>query len=284
MNLMAHPFRSRIIALVVFSSGTIIAAACANNTSFDPGTQQPEAGAPAPQSKTDSGGITVSGKAVVQKYQCESCHTSGAGELAGSLGPVAGQPDGTQAFAANLTPDKDTGIGNWTDDQIISAIRTGVDDQGEQLCPTMERFSQMSDAEVHAVVTFLRQLPAVNNAVPESVCPPLKTSDDDDDGGDHDKDDDAGADSGVTDANPTDSAPTDSSSDAPTDTGTEDAADAGDGGLLCSDFAAPDTHAGCTCKAADAAACQPNGCYGGYYCYTPKNQCWSPSGYATCHN
>jgi hypothetical protein len=54
-------------------------------------------------------------------------------------------------------------------------MRTGYDDGDEELCPTMPRFSTMTDAEAHAIIAYLRSLPAVSNQVPDSICPPLKT-------------------------------------------------------------------------------------------------------------
>jgi hypothetical protein len=48
-----------------------------------------------------------------------------------------------------------------------------------------------------------------------------------------------------------------------------------DGGPTCKDFADPAIVASCACKAKDASACQANGCYGGYVCYTTQDQCWA---------
>jgi len=72
--------------------------------------------------------------------------------------------------AKNLTPDKATGLGNWTDDQIVNAIRNGVDDQGKPLFPIMPfaSFHFMSDQDVHDLVAYLRTVPPVNNPVPEN--------------------------------------------------------------------------------------------------------------------
>ncbi len=73
-------------------------------------------------------------------------------------------------MSANLTADPETGLGNWTDDEIVRAIREGVDRTGRTLFPLMpyERFHQMSDEDVASVVVYLRSLPAVRNSLPST--------------------------------------------------------------------------------------------------------------------
>jgi mono/diheme cytochrome c family protein len=73
-------------------------------------------------------------------------------------------------YSANITPDKDTGIGNWTDAQIVKAIREGVDDEGHIIFPPMPvpTYNNLSDDDVKAVVAYLHTLKPVHNEVPES--------------------------------------------------------------------------------------------------------------------
>jgi mono/diheme cytochrome c family protein len=70
----------------------------------------------------------------------------------------------------NITPDKETGIGNWTDGEKIRAIREGVSRDGTALFPLMgyERFRHMSDEDVFSLVAYLNTLAPVRNAVPRS--------------------------------------------------------------------------------------------------------------------
>jgi mono/diheme cytochrome c family protein len=72
------------------------------------------------------------------------------------------------ASAPNITPDRETGGGNWTDDQIARAIREGIKHDGSTLFPMMpySEYKQLSDEDVAAVVVYLRSVPAVRNAVP----------------------------------------------------------------------------------------------------------------------
>ncbi|HVW91808.1 MAG TPA: c-type cytochrome [Devosia sp.] len=73
-------------------------------------------------------------------------------------------------YSANITPDKATGIGNWTDEQIMRAIRQGIDDEGKVIFPPMPvpTYNNMSDDDVKAIVAYLHTVPAVQNKVPES--------------------------------------------------------------------------------------------------------------------
>lgn len=74
-------------------------------------------------------------------------------------------------YTRNLTPDKDTGIGAWTDDQVKLAIKTGLSANGKTLFPVMPYhvYNGMADSDVEAVVAFVRSVKAVNNKVPEKT-------------------------------------------------------------------------------------------------------------------
>jgi mono/diheme cytochrome c family protein len=125
----------------------------------------------------------VRGEAVAKKYNCGTCHNpekATDGILSGQMSP---RPM-TMAYGANLTPDKDTGILDWTDDDIITAVRTGIDDEGDELCLAMPRFKTMGDGDAHDLVAYLRSLKAVNRTIPDSMCPPIKPKPMD--GGTHD--------------------------------------------------------------------------------------------------
>jgi mono/diheme cytochrome c family protein len=68
----------------------------------------------------------------------------------------------------NITPDRDTGTGAWTDGELLRALREGVDRHGEALFPTMPYFifSAMADEDARSIVAWLRSLPAVSHAQP----------------------------------------------------------------------------------------------------------------------
>ncbi|HEY0139360.1 MAG TPA: cytochrome c [Thermoanaerobaculia bacterium] len=69
--------------------------------------------------------------------------------------------------ASNITSDRETGLGSWTDGEILRAIREGVDREGKALFPIMpyKHFRNMSDDDAKAVVAYLRTLPPVRRAV-----------------------------------------------------------------------------------------------------------------------
>lgn len=88
------------------------------------------------------------------------------------------------AYAPNITMDEETGIGTWTDDEIIRAIREGVRPDGTIIGPPMPigSYRNMSDNDARAIVAYMRSLPPVSNVVartefniplPESWGPPV---------------------------------------------------------------------------------------------------------------
>ncbi len=95
------------------------------------------------------------------------CHMSEAGFLAGggefSLGPAG------VVYARNLTSDTETGIGNWTEAEIVTAIRTGKTPDGRQLFPVMPYrvFSGMADQDAYDLAAFIKTAPPIKNAVPD---------------------------------------------------------------------------------------------------------------------
>lgn len=72
-------------------------------------------------------------------------------------------------FTRNITPDTETGIGTWTDDQIKIAIKTGINNEGKLLFPVMPYhvYNGMADSDLEAVVAYLHSVGAVKNQVPE---------------------------------------------------------------------------------------------------------------------
>ena len=110
--------------------------------------------------------VTISG--------CSDCHTPGALLGAPDMKRYLGGSDvgfsipGQGVFVGeNLTPDKETGLGAWTDEQIIAALRTGKTPDGRALSPVMPypALSHLTDGDAQAIVEFLKSLPAVSNKV-----------------------------------------------------------------------------------------------------------------------
>jgi mono/diheme cytochrome c family protein len=114
-------------------------------------------------------------------FPCMQCHsqldptlyggapkpgTEGAG--GNCLGAEAGVPG--VVCVRNITPDRETGIGAWTDGEIVRAIREGVDRDGNGLFPMMpyQVFREMPDEDAFAIVAYLRTLKPIRNKVPAS--------------------------------------------------------------------------------------------------------------------
>jgi mono/diheme cytochrome c family protein len=107
---------------------------------------------------------------------CGNCHSSRGPdtefiedmELAGNF--VIEEP-GFRAYAPNITPDTRTGIGSWTDEEIIRSIREGIRPDGRVLGPPMafRLYREISDNDIRAIVAYLRSVPAVENEVPLST-------------------------------------------------------------------------------------------------------------------
>ena len=126
------------------------------------------------------------GKYLVELLGCGSCHTQGALEgepdygkrLAGSTTGISYSNPLTEEFPgvvypANLTPDTETGIGSWSDEQVLEVIRSGADPTGRKHLPVMPwpAYAKISDADGTAIVTYLRSLRPVKHAVPKNVLP-----------------------------------------------------------------------------------------------------------------
>jgi len=86
-------------------------------------------------------------------------------------------PWGT-SFTANLTPDEETGIGSWSADTFVQALRTGKHmGIGRPILPPMPwpMYSQLEEADLRAIFAYLRSIPPIENRVPEPL-PPAGTA------------------------------------------------------------------------------------------------------------
>jgi mono/diheme cytochrome c family protein len=117
---------------------------------------------------------------------CFACHSPVAWDQPGTP-PVAGMKGAGTLFpeqsipftlnAPNITPDPETGIGSWTDEEIGRAIREGIGRDGRRLFPLMGYmdYRHMSNRDLAAVIAYLRSIPPVNNPVGPSPLPePVK--------------------------------------------------------------------------------------------------------------
>lgn len=130
-------------------------------------------GTPAPVAA--AGALGERGAYLAAIMDCTGCHTGGA--LAGRPDParhLAGSEIGFEMpgagvfYPPNLTPDVATGLGGWSADEIIVAVREGTRPDGRQLVPIMPwpSYSSLSDADARALAAYLQSLPVVTFKAP----------------------------------------------------------------------------------------------------------------------
>jgi mono/diheme cytochrome c family protein len=116
------------------------------------------------------------GRYLTNAMLCPLCHTpisprDGSYDtslfLAGGM-RVSAYPWGVW-YSRNLTPDADTGLGRWSEDEIVQAFTRGIARDGRRLDPMAMPwpwFSRLTPADARAIATYLKALPAIRNAVP----------------------------------------------------------------------------------------------------------------------
>jgi cytochrome c553 len=125
--------------------------------------------------------VVRGGYLVNQVCACGACHTTR------EHGHIASEPERADAFLGggnlfvakelsdgiwipNITPDKETGVGDWTDDELARAIRDGVARDGHFLLPVMpfDAYQHLSDEDVRSIVVYLRTVPAFKQPKPRT--------------------------------------------------------------------------------------------------------------------
>jgi hypothetical protein len=196
-----NTWRDRAAAISI-AVAALVAAGCGAGQSGRPdaATEQEQA---AEQIKTEQS-IVERGRYLVTVGGCNDCHTP---MKMGPNGPepdesrqLAGHPEGITlpagppppmpwmwmgsatntafrgpwgtSYAINLTPDKDTGIGLWTDQVFINAMKTGRHmGVGRPILPPMpwQNYGQMTDDDLRAMLAYLRTVEPKKNQVPEAI-------------------------------------------------------------------------------------------------------------------
>ncbi|MBP2170264.1 mono/diheme cytochrome c family protein [Erwinia toletana] len=103
---------------------------------------------------------------------CVACHTAPESKNAFAGGYAISTPFGG-IYASNITPDSETGIGNWTERDFYRAVRHGKGKQGENLYPAMpyNAYIKVSDEDMHDLWMYMRSVKPVRSAVPETSLP-----------------------------------------------------------------------------------------------------------------
>jgi len=105
------------------------------------------------------------GRYMATAADCTACHTAPGGKPFAGGGALE-TPFGT-LLAPNITPDLQTGIGGWTDDEFVSAVKNGIGGHGIHLYPAMPYtyYTKMSRADVLAIRAYLATIDPVQNKV-----------------------------------------------------------------------------------------------------------------------
>ncbi len=123
------------------------------------------------------------GKYLVTFGGCFDCHTAGyffgKPDMARYLGgsDVGFEMPGLGVFVGpNLTPDPETGLGKWTEAQIVTALQTGKRPDGRELAPIMpwRSFANLTKSDAQAIAAYLKSLKPVAHQVPGPFGPDEK--------------------------------------------------------------------------------------------------------------
>jgi mono/diheme cytochrome c family protein len=133
-------------------------------------------------SRPDPGDQLAVGRYLVNAHaQCFSCHSADFAKVddlhpeksGGYLGGGNAMPDmsGRKVLTSNLTFDEATGIGKWSEDEFVRALRFGVRPDRSVLLYPMVPFPELTEPEARAIYAYLRTVPHIQNAVPR---PPVR--------------------------------------------------------------------------------------------------------------
>lgn len=118
--------------------------------------------------QTDGKDLLAKGQYVFALAGGCACHTVPKGGALNAGGRAFPIPLGT-VYSTNITQDKETGLGNWTDQQIRDAMVKGIRPDGSKIIPVMpyEAYSGMAQEDLTALIAYLRTLKSVKKATPE---------------------------------------------------------------------------------------------------------------------
>lgn len=123
----------------------------------------------------DTSNVLALGKYYAHNLECFSCHSAdyktnnylepekSEGYFGGGNHPL--DKEGRMLVTSNLTPDDETGIGRWTKDKFVKAVKFGLKDNGNPLRFPMVPYVHLTDFEAGAIYEYLRTIPAIKNDV-----------------------------------------------------------------------------------------------------------------------
>lgn len=127
----------------------------------------------------DSTNTVALGKYLAHNLDCFSCHSAdfktddflkpelSVGYFGGGNKPL--DMEGRVMLTPNLTPDKETGIGTWSKEKFVKALKNGIVDGDRALLFPMMPYIQLTDSEAGAIYDYLKTIPPIKNKVKRSV-------------------------------------------------------------------------------------------------------------------
>lgn len=176
---MTPRFRMTLAAVAVLSMGSALGLygalgiADAADSIVQPGQQSGDAqGIKAQPNSAKEDPAVTRGRYVAIAGDCAACHTDPHQGKPFAGGYALETPFG-QLLASNITSDKTTGIGAWTEAQFTRAVREGKGKDGENLYPAMpyNAYVKVSDADMHDLWAYMQTVPAVDNKVVSNQLP-----------------------------------------------------------------------------------------------------------------
>ncbi|MEA3149591.1 MAG: hypothetical protein QOD56_530, partial [Gammaproteobacteria bacterium] len=148
-----------LIAVVILAAIGAAAYVALNRTDVSAGTAPVIAGAPA------SADVLARGEYLTRAADCAACHTVPDAHRPFAGGVAFKLPIGT-IYSSNITADTTNGIGGWSDDEFVRAVREGVRNDGQHLYPAFPytSYTQLSRSDVLAIKAYLLSLPAIKQA------------------------------------------------------------------------------------------------------------------------
>ncbi|XQW83801.1 cytochrome c [Thalassotalea piscium] len=116
--------------------------------------------------------IIEHGKTLAAAGYCGTCHTPPGGTA--YAGNYEMHTEFGTIYSSNITPDVETGIGNWSENAFIRAMRTGISRDGHHLLPAFpyEHFNKMTNEDISAIYAYIMtSVPAVNQQKKENTIP-----------------------------------------------------------------------------------------------------------------
>lgn len=145
--------------------GLTFGAALLGTLSFAASSQ---ADSPAASGGDEANSLVERGRYLARAGNCVSCHTSAGGTA--FAGGLAFETPFGKLYSSNITPDPETGIGKWTEEQFAKAVREGVRPDGAHLYPAFPytAYTKLSDQDVSALFAYLRVIKPAKFTPPEN--------------------------------------------------------------------------------------------------------------------